>query len=117
MVNCYKDLKIWQVAMDLCANVYSNTEDFPKNEMFGLTSQMRRAAISIASNIAEGFARKYPKDFKRFLLFSRGSLAELETQLGLSERLNYISKGDLEKLYDTTDHLGKMITKFSATLK
>jgi four helix bundle protein len=86
----YKDLNVWQEARKLSKDIYSLTSEFPKEEQFGLINQMRRCAISVPSNIAEGCGRNYPKDSIQFFHISRGSLYELETQLYLSFDLNYI---------------------------
>lgn len=88
--NSYKDLQVWKVAMELVILVYNITGKFPKSELFGLTSQARRSAVSIPSNIAEGAGRRNPKEFIHFLYISKASLLELETQLELSKRLDYI---------------------------
>ncbi|MFA5358607.1 MAG: four helix bundle protein [Patescibacteria group bacterium] len=84
-----KDLIVWQKAIRLTVEVYKLTESFPKNELFGLTSQMRRAAVSIVSNIAEGYERRSQREFLRFLLISFGSAAELETQMIIAKSLKY----------------------------
>lgn len=85
------DLKVWQIAMDLVVEVYAITKLFPDNEKYGLGSQMQRAAVSVPSNIAEGAGRESNADFLRFLTISRGSLSELETQLLIAQRLNYVA--------------------------
>jgi len=85
MINDYKDLRIWQSGIDLVKKIYSATKGFPEEEKFGLTSQMRRAAVSVPSNIAEGFKRQHKKEFKQFLNICLGSLAEVETQLIISK--------------------------------
>ena len=90
LVKTYRELDIWQKGMDLAAYVYEITKVFPKEEKFGLTSQMRRCAVSITSNIAEGTARNSYKDFINFLHYTLGSVAELETQLLLSHKFGYI---------------------------
>lgn len=87
-INSYKDLIVWQKAMELVVKVYELTDKFPKEEIYGLTSQMRRAAISIPSNIAEGTCRGTRKDYRQFLLIAYGSCSELETQLEIAKRLN-----------------------------
>ena len=92
--NSYRDLIVWQKGMLLCKEVYLLTKKFPKEEVYGLTSQIRRCAISIPSNIAEGKARSSDKEFIRFLQISLGSVYELQTQLELSEQLNYINNID-----------------------
>ena len=88
-IKTHKDLKLWKSSIDLVKEVYKLTYGFPKEELYGLTSQLRRASISVPSNIAEGAGRKSQKDFVRFLNFSKGSLSELETQLIIAEELNY----------------------------
>lgn len=90
MLNSYKDLIIWQKAMALVKEVYRLTKYFPKSEVFGLVSQMRRAAVSIPSNIAEGYGRKSRKEFHHFLSIALGSAAELETQILLAESLDFL---------------------------
>ena len=90
-IQSHKDLKVWQESMDLVVMIYDITEQFPSKEAFGLTSQLRRASVSIPSNIAEGAGRKGGKEFSRFLYIALGSLSEVETQLEISQRLNYIN--------------------------
>ena len=84
----YRDLKVWRLAMELAEDAYKICAEFPKHEVYGLTSQLQRAAVSIPSNIAEGQARNSNKEFNHFLGIARGSLAELETQIMLAQRLN-----------------------------
>ena len=91
----HKDLDVWKNAMDLTANVYSLTTRFPKEELYGLTSQIRRSAVSIPSNIAEGAARHSRKEFIQFLHIASGSVAELETQLLLAPRMGFISSSSI----------------------
>ena len=91
----HKDLLIWQDALTLVERVYGLTNDFPSHEVYGLTSQMRRAAVSVASNIAEGAARQTAKEFIQFLYMSLGSLSELETQCIIAVRLSYLSGEDI----------------------
>ena len=90
----YQDLRVWQQAMALAAHVYRTTEKFPKSEMYGLVSQIRRAAVSVASNIAEGKGHRSDKEFLHFLYYARGSLFEVETQILLSHQLQYISEAE-----------------------
>jgi four helix bundle protein len=92
MTQSYRELIAWQKAMALAKQVYAATQGFPREEMFGLKAQLRRAAVSIPSNIAEGQARLSGKDFQHFLRTTKGSLAEVETQLQLSCELGYLSK-------------------------
>ena len=98
-IKSYKELIVWQTSIDMVVEVYRVTENFPRQEMFGLTSQMRRSAVSIPSNIAEGRGRGTRKDFSNFLKVSLGSSNELETQIEIAKRLNYLKKCDyLENL-------------------
>jgi len=89
VVKSFKDLEVWKLSIDFVEDVYKLTGAFPENEKFGLVSQMRRAAVSISSNIAEGQGRKNSKEFIQFLYIAKGSLAEIETQLIICERLGY----------------------------
>lgn len=97
----HHDLHVWQEAMDLVQDVYRVTALFPKSEVYALTSQMRRAAVSVPSNIAEGAARNSSKEFYHFLSIARGSLSELETQIQIAQRLGYMRKNDLLEIIDT----------------
>ncbi|WP_173198729.1 four helix bundle protein [Geobacter sp. SVR] len=90
----HKDLEVWQLSIDLVKEVYELTRRFPKEELFGLTAQMRRAAVSIPSNISEGAARQTGKEFIQFLFIALGSASELETQIIISEKLNYLQNSD-----------------------
>lgn len=103
-----KELKIWKKAIDLAVEVYQVTSLFPLEEKYGLTSQIRRAAISISSNIAEGAGRNSEKEFKHFLGIANGSSYELQTQLFISNKLSLINNEDLEKLNQCIDELQKM---------
>ena len=95
----FKQLKVWQVGMDLVIKVYKITESFPKSEMYGLVSQLRRCAVSIPSNIAEGSSRNNPKEFAQFLYIAQGSLSELDTQFTIAQLLGYIQDfNDIEEL-------------------
>ena len=87
----HKDLDVWKLAMDLVEDIYSMTKQFPKNEVYGLTSQIKRAVVSVPSNIAEGAARKGSKEFVQYLYISMGSLAEVETQILLAQRLKFVT--------------------------
>ena len=94
----HKDLDAWKNSMDLAQEIYKLTSDYPQSELYGLANQMRRAAVSVPSNIAEGAARASAKEFARFLSLSQGSLAELETQTILSGRLGFLEQQDSTKL-------------------
>jgi four helix bundle protein len=111
----YKDLEVWKLSMDLVVDVYKLTESFPGNEIYVLTSQLRRAAISIPSNIAEGSGRKHRKEFSQFLFIAKGSLLELETQLEIAVRLGYLTIS--AELQEKIKLIRIMITKLNASLK
>lgn len=113
----YKDLKFWQLSRAYCQEIYLVTNTFPEEEKFGLVAQLRRAVISIPSNIAEGAARTSKKDFSRFLMISIGSCYEIDTQLLISFDLNYMNKEKLEELQNTLNQIIKLISKFNTTLK
>ena len=97
-VRTHRDLDVWKKSIDLVTLIYKYTADYPKDEMYGLTSQIRRCAVSIPSNIAEGSARTTKKDFSHFLAIALGSVAELETQLIISKNLNYLPETVLNEL-------------------
>ena len=109
MAQYYKDLIAWQKAMDLVAGVYSITECFPSKERFGLTDQMRRAAVSVPSNIAEGQAHFSKLEFRHFLRHARGSLAELETQRLITQRVKYLGEEQAGILLKQVDELGRIL--------
>ena len=110
-INDYKDLRIWQNGINIVDKVYDLTESFPNKEMYGLCSQMRRAAVSIPSNVAEGFVRQYPKEYKQFLYVSLGSCAELDTQSIIAQRRNFISANDLIAIGKDLTSESKMLVK------
>ncbi len=112
----YKELKIWKKSMDLVENVFQLIANFPDSEKYGLIYQIKRSAISVPSNIAEGAGRNSNKDFSRFLSISTGSLNELNTQLNISYRLNLIDSKVLDQLEDTINEIHKMIYKFNQSL-
>jgi four helix bundle protein len=104
----YKDLLVWQKAVALVKDVYVLTRRFPDDEKFGLTSQVRRSAVSVPSNMAEGQARQHKKEFRPFLHVALGSLAELDTQLTIAERLEYVASDDLDDLNARMIEIRKM---------
>jgi four helix bundle protein len=106
----HKRLDVWQQAMRTVKNVYELTNTLPTDEKFGLVSQMRRAAISIPCNIAEGAARQGKREFKNFLSIARGSLSELDTQLELCLLLNYVNDDHLKGILDQLERIDKMLT-------
>jgi len=108
-VKGYEDLTVWQRSIDLTAEIYQLVKKLPKEEMYELSSQMRRSAVSIASNIAEGQARKSTKEFTNFLSIAQGSKAELETQLIICNRLNYLTKDETETARAFLLEIGKML--------
>ena len=105
----YKELIVWQKAMALCKDVYALTKAFPKEELFGITNQMRRCAVSIPSNIAEGQARHSPKEFIHFLKISYGSLAELETQLLISLNIGVVKEEQIKILLENLQEIERMV--------
>ena len=109
-IETYRDLNIWQLGIDLVKDTYRLTQTFPKHELYGITSQMRRSAISIPSNIAEGFKRYHNREYKQFLYVTLGSCAELETQATIARVLKYISAEKESALLEKLDHIGRMIT-------
>lgn len=115
----FQDLRVWQEAMNLTEEIYRATCDFPKHELYGLVSQMRRCAVSVPSNIAEGKGRHSDPDFVRFLPHARGSLLELQTQVLIARRLQYLSEQSAVQLCDKAENIGRslnaLINKFRAT--
>lgn len=116
-IRSFRDLKVWQLGMELVADVYSITRAFPKTEVFGLTSQIQRAAVSVPSNIAEGHARGSTREFLHFLTISLGSLAELETQVAIAERINYLDPSVMQDLMHKCDELGRMLRALQKSLR
>ena len=114
MLKNYKELKVWEKSYQLCLEVYRITKGFPKMEIYGLISQMRRAALSIPSNIAEGYGRKSLSEYLRFLYIAYGSVCELETQIMLSGDLGYLNGNQLSKLQK---EIGKVERMLQALIK
>ena len=117
MAQHYKDLIAWRKAMDLVGAVYDATDAFPKRETYSLTDQIRRAAVSIPSNIAEGQAHYSNREFLHFLRHSRGSLAELETQILIAQRRNYLSESLAAAVLRQSDELGRILSGLITSLK
>jgi four helix bundle protein len=113
----HKDLIAWQKSIALVTDIYKITKLFPKHELYGITNQLRRAAISIPSNIAEGAARVSKKEFGHFLSISLGSTAELETQFIISEKLNYLNKNESDKLQSQLHEIRKTILGLISYIK
>jgi len=105
----YRDLKVWQRSMKLALSIYATTSEFPKQELYGLVSQMRRAAVSIPSNIAEGKGRMTDRERAHFYLQARGSLLELETQILIARELNYMPEAEAGVLLESSEEIGKML--------
>jgi four helix bundle protein len=106
----HENLDVWKKAIDFVVELYKATDRFPKDERFGLTSQLRRAAVSIPANIAEGAGRKSHKEFAHFLSNSQGSASEVETELLISSRLNYVEESSYQALRSSLDEIGRMLT-------
>jgi four helix bundle protein len=117
MSNSYRDLIVWQKSLALVTDVYRITERFPKHEMFGLSSQLQRAAVSVVANIAEGQARNSKKEFVHFLSNSRGSLAELETEIYIASNLRYINEAAGRKALAATDEISRLINGLMNSLQ
>jgi len=116
-VKDFRELIVWQKAMDLVESIYRTTAKYPKEETYGLIAQMRRAAVSIPSNIAEGQARNTTRDFLHFLAIAYGSLKELETQILIAERLGYITNQQSNTLVQFTTEIARLISGLSNSLK
>ena len=116
-IQSYRDLKVWRTSMDLAAEIYRLTTRFPRDERFGLTVQLRRAAVSVASNIGEGHGRSHRGEYLHHLSIARGSTIEIEVQLTIAERLRYIEANDLTIARDHCDAICRMITNLKHSLK
>jgi four helix bundle protein len=113
----YHELIVWQKSIDIVEKIYTVTQGFPKDELYALTNQIRRSAVSIPSNIAEGQARKATKEFLNFISIAQGSRAELETQVIIANRLKYIDDNKTEQLLSDLAEIAKMLYALSAKLK
>lgn len=116
-VKSYKELKVWQKGIEIADRIYNLTEKLPDREKYGLSVQMRRAAVSIPSNIAEGFSRQHTKEYIQFLYISLGSCSELETQLIISSKRKYITEDELIGLQEDIDHESRMLNNLTKSLK
>ncbi len=112
----YRDLIVWQKAMDLAEEIHRLTKTFPREELYGLTSQIRRAAVSVPSNIAEGHARQSTAEFRNFLSISLGSLAEVDTQQLLAQRFEYLTREQATKATQLMEEIAKMLHSLRAKL-
>ena len=115
-VKSYQDLIVWQKGMEVVELVYLVTKVFPKEELYGLTNQVRRAAVSIPSNIAEGHARNSTAEFRRFLSIAQGSKAEVETQILIAQRLHYIQPQQAREILSLLKEISKMLAALKAKL-
>src|SRR4051812_47949067 len=116
-IRSYRDLLVWQRSLDLVEAIYVASERWPASEQYGLTNQIRRAAVSIPSNIAEGQGRGGDKEFARFLSIARGSLRELETQLIIALRLRFLGQLDYDRIHAMSDEIGRLLQGLSRRLK
>ena len=107
----HKDLDVWKLSIDIVTDIYKVTSSFPKEDQFGLTNQIRRAAVSVPSNIAEGAARNSDKEFLRFLYISLGSIQEIDTQLLIALNLDFISSSDFDNLIIQLEQIAKMLIR------
>jgi four helix bundle protein len=112
----FRDLRVWQQSMDLTMRIYQTTRSYPKEETYGLASQMRRAAVSVPSNIAEGNSREHLKEYLNHLSMAQGSLAEIETQTELARRLNYIPQDEFQALHEMICSTGKQLRELRRSL-
>jgi four helix bundle protein len=117
MADAYQDLIAWRKATQLALDIYRCTRTFPKDELYGLTSQMRRAAVSVASNIAEGKGRYSRKEFLQFLYRARGSLLELQTQLFIAGELDYLESISARRIKDKADELGRILNGLTTSVQ
>lgn len=116
-VRSYRDLIVWQKAIELVTEIYRATESLPDTERFGLTAQLRRAAVSVPSNVAEGQGRQSTGEFKQFLGHARGSLLEVETQIFIAGNLGYLSQEQCNRLHKRTEELGRILNGLLSSLR
>lgn len=116
-MNSYRDLIVWKKSMLLVTSIYKLTSEFPDDEKFGLTSQIKRSAVSIPSNIAEGYGRNYRKDYSRFLQISRGSLYENQTQMEIAVNLSFLKEEDLKEIKELSLEVEKMLNSLIKKLE
>ncbi|GHV14898.1 four helix bundle protein [Fibrobacterales bacterium] len=115
-IQTFKELRVWQEAMNLAEMIYIQTKNFPKEEVYGMTSQIRRAVISVPANIAEGYGRKNRAEYLNFLSIANGSLKETETHLLLSQRIGYLTETQMEMFQKQLDVVGKLLTAIRKSL-
>src|SRR5437016_3810882 len=117
MLKSYRDLLVWQKALDLTILIYRFSESFPRIEVYGLTSQLRRAGVSVPSNIAQGYGRGSRKEYLQFLSIAQGSLKELETQTIVAQRLNYATVAQTDRVLSESEVVGKMLGSLIRSLR
>lgn len=113
----YKELEVWQKSKGVAVDIYKTTEVFPRTEQFGLTGQIRRAAVSIAANIAEGLGRGSTREYVQFLFIARGSVMELETHLIIAEELGYLKAEQLKRFQENIEGIGQMLNRLIQALR
>ena len=113
----FKELKVWQKGIEIVKDIYEITKRFPKEETYGLTAQMRRSAISIPSNIAEGFKRYHAKEYKQFLYIAPGSIAELETQIVIAKEVGLLECAEMDAMNEKLDYTSKMLSSLISKLR
>jgi len=117
MIKSYKDLDVWKKSVELVKRVYSATQNFPKEEIYGLTNQIRRSVISISSNIAEGKSRQHVNEYIQFLYIGLGSCAELESQITVAKELGYLNNEAEKEIMGELDYIGRMFTNLIKSLR
>jgi len=116
-INSFRDLDVWKRGIQLVTHVYDVSKSFPQSELYGLTNQIRRSAVSVPSNIAEGRMRGHKAEFRQFLFIALGSLAEIETQLIIADELGYIEKEKKEQIIEEMDILGRQLRSLISKLR
>lgn len=117
MIRNHKDLDVWKLSVEFVTDLYRTTSNFPKEEVYGIVSQIRRAAISVPANIAEGFGRNTTGELKQFIGIAKGSLSEVETLIEISYNLSYINNDSKSNLTDTVSKIFRMLVALKASLK
>jgi four helix bundle protein len=117
LIHSFRDLVVWQKSVDLVTEIYRLSKKFPKDEVFGLTSQIRRAAVSIPSNIAEGRGKSSKGEFQQFLHHAMGSLAEVETQIVIAQNLGYLNAAEVEPVMEIIAEVGRLLNGLLTSLK
>ena len=116
MIKSYKDLDVWKRSIKLVKDVYNLTEDFPEKEKFGLIAQIRRSAVSVPSNIAEGKTRQHKREYIQFLYIALGSCSELETQIIIARKLDFVDRSNSDIFLEEIDHISRMIRSLAINL-